>query len=186
VVDISHINSVSVSQDKKTATVGAGIRLGALYTALNNYGLTFHGGICPTVGLGGYVGVGGMCRALRPMHDPSQLALCAGYNIQGRQYGMAVDDVTSMEIVLATGEIVTASSTINHDLWWGARGGGTYGIVVSITINTQVFPRSATVNIQFPNASTRYEVARKYIDWAPRQVVEFGSQINMYRQVIVE
>jgi FAD/FMN-containing dehydrogenase len=106
---------------------------------------------------------------------------CAGYNIQGRQYGMAVDDITSMQIVLATGEIVTASSTVNYDLWWGARGGGTYGIITSITINTQVFPRSATVNIQFPNASTRYEVTRKYIDWAPRQVVEFGSQINMYR-----
>jgi FAD/FMN-containing dehydrogenase len=38
---------------------------------------------------------------------------------------MVVDDVTSMEIVLATGEIVTASPTENYDLWWGARGGGT-------------------------------------------------------------
>lgn len=111
----------------------------------------------------------------------SNLSPHAGYNIQGRQFGMAVDDVTSMQIVLATGEIVTASSTENHDLWWGARGGGTYGIVVSITVNVQVFPRSATINIQYPNSSTRYEVTRKYIDWAPRQVVEFGSQINMYR-----
>jgi len=59
VVDISHINGFSISADRKTATVGAGIRLGALYTGLNEYGVTFHGGICPTVGLGGYVGVGG-------------------------------------------------------------------------------------------------------------------------------
>jgi FAD/FMN-containing dehydrogenase len=103
-----------------------------------------------------------------------------GYNIQGRQFGMAVDDITSMQIVLATGEVVTASETVNHDLWWAARGGGTYGIITSITINTQVFPRSATVNIQYPDASTRYDVTRKYIDWAPRQAVEFGSQINMY------
>lgn len=49
----------------------------------------------------------------------SNLSPHAGYNIQGRQFGMAVDDVTSMQIVLATGEIVTASSTENHDLWWG-------------------------------------------------------------------
>jgi hypothetical protein len=93
---------------------------------------------------------------------------------------MAVDDVTSMQIVLATGEIVTASATSHPDLYWAARGGGTYGIITSITINTQVFPRSATVSIQFPNASTRYDVTRKYIDWAPRQIVELGSQINMY------
>ncbi|KAF4633952.1 hypothetical protein G7Y89_g4163 [Cudoniella acicularis] len=161
VIDLSHINSVNVSQDKTKATVGGGIRLGALYMALNNYGLSFHGGICPTVGLGGYVGVG-------------------GYNMQGRKLGMAVNDVTSLEIVLATGQVATASATENPDLYWAARGGGYYGIITSITINTQVFPRSAMVSIQFPNASTRYEVARKYIDWAPRQVKEFSSQINMY------
>lgn len=59
VVDISYMNSVKISDDRKKATVGAGIRLGALYVHLNQYGVTFHGGICPTVGLGGYVGVGG-------------------------------------------------------------------------------------------------------------------------------
>lgn len=93
---------------------------------------------------------------------------------------MAVDDVTSLQLVLATGELVTASPRRNADLFWAARGGGTYGIITSVTINTQNFPRSATVSIQFPNASTRYEVTRKYIDWAPRQKIELGSQINMY------
>ena len=93
---------------------------------------------------------------------------------------MAVDDITSLQIVLASGQLVTASATSYPDLYWAARGGGTFGIITSITINTQVFPRSATVSIQFPNASTRYDVTRKYIDWAPRQIVEFGSQINMY------
>lgn len=161
VIDITHINNVSISADVKVATVGAGIRLGALYTALNLHGVTFHGGICPTVGLGGYIPVG-------------------GYNMQGRALGMAVDDVTSLDIVLATGNVVTASKTSNPNLFWGARGGGTFGIIVSITVNTVILPRSAMVSIQFPNASTRYEVTRKYIDWAPRQVKEFGSQINMY------
>lgn len=54
VVDISHMNSFEISDDRREATVGAGIRLGALYVRLNQYGVTFHGGICPTVGLGGY------------------------------------------------------------------------------------------------------------------------------------
>lgn len=93
---------------------------------------------------------------------------------------MAVNDVTAMQMVLASGEIITASAKQHPDLFWAARGGGTYGIITSITINTQQFPRSATVAIQFPNASTRYDVARRYIDWAPRQIVQFGSQINMY------
>ena len=60
VIDVSHINSVSISEEKMTATVGDGNRLGSLYTALWEYGLTFHAGICPTVDLEGYAGVGGM------------------------------------------------------------------------------------------------------------------------------
>jgi hypothetical protein len=79
VVDISHINSVSVSKDKKSATVGGGIRLGALYTSLNVYGLTFHGGICPTVGLGGYVGVGGK---LYPLQIQRHVLTCIVYRLQ--------------------------------------------------------------------------------------------------------
>lgn len=59
VVDIAYMNGMKVSADRTQATAGAGIRLGALYVGLHKYGVTFHGGICPTVGLGGYVGVGG-------------------------------------------------------------------------------------------------------------------------------
>src|SRR5918998_5975055 len=51
VIDVSPMRSVSVSGD--VATVGAGARLGHVYDALQEHGLTIPGGTCPTVGVAG-------------------------------------------------------------------------------------------------------------------------------------
>ena len=50
--------------------------------------------------------------------------------------GIAADHVLSMEVVLASGQFVTASSTQNIDLFWALRGGGgsTFGVVTSVTV----------------------------------------------------
>lgn len=100
--------------------------------------------------------------------------------MQMRALGMASDHVLSAKLVLACGDLITVSPSNNPDLFWAIRGGGTYGIIVEATLNILQLPRSAMVSIQYPVKSTRYDVARKYLDWAPRQVKEFGSQINMY------
>ncbi|KAI1365297.1 hypothetical protein F5Y08DRAFT_304565 [Xylaria arbuscula] len=59
VIDVTHIDDVHISEDLATVRAGGGIRLGALYTALDLHNKTFPGGICPTVGLSGYLGSGG-------------------------------------------------------------------------------------------------------------------------------
>ena len=161
VIDLAHIDYVNVASDLSTATVGGGLRLGALYTALDAYNRTFPGGICPGVGMGGYLGVG-------------------GYSMNMRKMGMAVESVTAAKLVMADGTVVTASATSNTDLFWGIRGGGQFGIVTEITVKILQLPRSAMVTISFPNKTTRYDVARKYLDWGPKTVPEFGSQINIY------
>lgn len=65
VIDLGHVNYVNVSSDRSFVTVGAGIRLGALYEALDPSGTTFNGGICPTVGAAGYVAAGGFSLQMR-------------------------------------------------------------------------------------------------------------------------
>lgn len=164
VIDITHIDHVRVSSDKSTAQVGAGIRLGALYTALNLHGRDWPGGICPTVGLSGFLGAG-------------------GFNMQMRTLGMGVDHVLAAKVVLSNGRIVTASPKENPDLFWAIRGGGggSYGIVVEWTLKLSQFPRSAMVQIKWNEPDTRVDLATRFFDWAPRTDPSFMSSVNVYK-----
>ncbi|CAK7230585.1 hypothetical protein SCUCBS95973_007625 [Sporothrix curviconia] len=97
---------------------GAGVQAFEMYEAANQYGVTVVGGEGKTVGvMGGYILGGG--------HSPLSSL-----------YGMAADQVLSMEVVLPSGQFVTASATSNPDLFWALRGGGgsTFGVVTSVTV----------------------------------------------------
>lgn len=161
VIDISHLNYVNVAQDLNSVTVGGGSRLGAMYTALSERGKTVMAGICPSVGIGGYIGVG-------------------GYNMQQRAYGPAVDHLLSAKVVLGDGSLITVSSSSHPDLWFAIRGGGFYGIIVEATFSTTTLPRSAMIAATFPNASTRADVVTKYLNWGPSTDPLFNGQINLY------
>lgn len=50
-------------------------------------------------------------------------------------YGLGVDNMVSCRLVTATGEVITANSEENSDLWWGMRGAGhNFGIVSELTV----------------------------------------------------
>lgn len=160
VIDTSNINHVVPSADLKTATVGGGTKLGAIYSILGRHGITFTGGICPSVGIGGYVNSG-------------------GYNMQMRTEGMAADHIESAKVVLANGDLVTVSATSHPDLWFAMRGGGTFGITAEVVVQTKSLPRSAMFSMNFGN-ETRLEVTQKFLNWASRQDPLFNSQLNLY------
>ncbi|KAL1597926.1 hypothetical protein SLS60_008414 [Paraconiothyrium brasiliense] len=97
---------------------GAGVQAFDLYKAANDKGLVVVGGEGQTVGImGGYIQGGG--------HSPLSSL-----------YGMAADNVLGFEVVTPTGEFLTANSTSNPDLFFALRGGGggTFGIVTSVTV----------------------------------------------------
>ena len=53
------------------------------------------------------------------------------------KYGMAVDNLLSAEVVLASGAVVTASDDTDPDLFWALRGGGgNFGVVTSFEYRT--------------------------------------------------
>lgn len=159
-IDVSTINYVTISSDRNSATIGGGTNLGEIYTKLSKVGKTFLGGICPTVALGGYLGVG-------------------GYNVQQRQYGLAVDQILSFKVVTADGSLINVSPTENPLLWFAARGGGTYGIVVEATVKTLTIPRSAMLSADF-DRNTRLEVVKKWLAWSSNTPAAFTSQLNVY------
>lgn len=98
--------------------VGAGVQAFEAYSFADKNSVIIVGSDCPTVGLAGGYTQGG------------------GHSILSTQYGLAADNVLEWEIVTADGQHLTASPTQNSDLYWALSGGGggTYAVVLSMTI----------------------------------------------------
>ncbi|OBT81769.1 hypothetical protein VE02_09400 [Pseudogymnoascus sp. 03VT05] len=103
--------------DGKAIKMGAGVQGFEAMAAAKTQGLVSIGGECPTVGIAGGYTQGG------------------GHSALSTSFGLGADQTLSFEVVTAKGHLVTASRTQNSDLYWALSGGGggTYGIVVSMT-----------------------------------------------------
>lgn len=131
IIDVTLMNSVSVSGG--VATVGAGARLGDVYAALDEHGITIPAGSCPPVGVAG-------------------LTLGGGLGILGRKYGVTSDRLIGAQIVLADGRILDCDQSHNADLFWALRGagGGNFGVVTSRVFQTVPMPVVTNFHLAWP------------------------------------
>ncbi|OAG43070.1 hypothetical protein AYO21_02689 [Fonsecaea monophora] len=113
-IDLSKIDGVKVAPDRKSVFVGAGAKWGDVYGRLDTQGVSVPGGRISTVGVGG-------------------LTLGGGISFAASRFGLACDNVKSYErVVLADGNIVTATRESHPDLFWALRGAGTnFGVVTT-------------------------------------------------------
>jgi FAD/FMN-containing dehydrogenase len=111
VIDMRHLNKVSVDPETRTALAQPGATSAMLGAAAQPHGLALSTGDTSSVGLGG-------------------LTLGGGIGWMVRQQGLTIDNLLSAEIVTADGDILRASADQNPDLFWALRGGGgNFGIV---------------------------------------------------------
>ena len=147
VVDVSPMRQVTV--ESGFATVGAGVRLGALYDELARHEVTLPAGCGPTVGVAG-------------------LVLGGGIGLLGRAYGLTCDRLQAAQVVLADGRIVDCSEEADADLFWALRGagGGQFGIVTSFVFETVPAPVTNGFDLRWGYADGAALVAA-WQDWAP-------------------
>ncbi|KAJ5542733.1 hypothetical protein N7461_008736 [Penicillium sp. DV-2018c] len=115
VIDLSRMNHVTADVAKKTITAQGGATWKEVDDAGALHGLAAVGGTVNHTGIGG-------------------LTLGGGYGWLSGMYGLTIDNLLSATVVLADGNVVTASATENPDLFWGLRGAGyNFGVVADFT-----------------------------------------------------
>ncbi len=124
----------SPSYTGKAVKLGAGVEIAESYAFAQQHGFVNVGGDCPTVGVaGGYTQGGG------------------GHGPGVSKFGLGADQALEWEVVTGTGEVLIANREKNQDLHWALAGGGggTYGIVSSLTIKVYPDVKSSAASLSF-------------------------------------
>jgi FAD/FMN-containing dehydrogenase len=127
-LDVSRLHSVEIDATARIARVGPGVRSGEFAYVLGNQGLAFpvpHGVSVP---LGGYLLGGGM----------------GWNNTAWKDFGCF--SVRAVEMVLASGERITADPQSYPELFWAARGAGPafFAVVTRYHLDVYPLPRAIT------------------------------------------
>jgi FAD/FMN-containing dehydrogenase len=147
VVDTSLMKRIQVDPANRIARVQAGVRLGELDEATQAFGLAVPAGIVTTTGLAG-------------------LTLGGGIGWLMRKYGLTVDQLLSVELVTADGEVVKASADENPDLFWAVRGAGAnFGVVTEFEFRLNSLGPEVMAGVIFWPMEESANVLRFYRDW---------------------
>jgi FAD/FMN-containing dehydrogenase len=148
VLDMSGLDGISVAANG-VATIGAGARLGQVYTALHACGRTLPAGCGPTVGIAG-------------------LTLGGGIGLLGREHGLTCDRLVGAQVVLADGTVVDCDHDHEPDLFWALRGagGGQFGVVTSLRFDTVPEPMATRIEAHCPDIALE-ELVCAWQAWAP-------------------
>ena len=146
-IDLGLMKGIRVDPEGRTARVQAGVLLGELDRETQEFGLAVPSGIVTHTGLAG-------------------LTLGGGIGWVMRKYGLTIDQLQSVDVVTANGELVRASEDQNADLFWGVRGGGgNFGIVTEFEFKLNPVGPYVMAGPVFWPMEDAAEVLRFYRDW---------------------
>ena len=155
VIDLSRLKGISVDPHTQTARVQPGADWGDLDRETQLHGLATPGGMMSATGVAGFTLGGGM-------------------GFLRRKWGLACDNLVSVEMVTADGKVLTASETENADLFWAIRGGGgNFGVVTSFEFQLHPLgPEIYAAMVVYPaeQTATVLRAWRDFMEHAPDEI----------------
>ncbi|KAL9087508.1 MAG: hypothetical protein Q9165_006619 [Trypethelium subeluteriae] len=148
--------------------VGAGMIAGDVYEIAAKAEYRLVGGECGSVGFAGGYSQGG------------------GHSILNTEYGMAADNVLEWEVVTARGEHLNATPYENSDLYWALSGGGggTYGVVLSVTIKLHPDGPVAGGSLTFNNTDIQNDFFWEAVTLWTHYLPSFTKENNTLQFVV--
>lgn len=160
VIDLAPMRGVRVDPVNRTVQVQGGATLGDIDRETQPSGLAVPVGVVTATGIAG-------------------LTLHGGMGWLTRKYGLTIDNLISVDIVNADGEVRRASETKHPDLFWAVRGGGgNFGIVTSFEFRAHpVGPDVWFSVIIYPASQARrvMRFAREFMRQAPEELMVLAT-----------
>ena len=112
-IDLSLMKQIQVDAEARTVRAQGGVLWGEFNNATAAHGLATTGGVISTTGIAG-------------------LTLGGGLGWMMATHGLAVDNLQSVELVTAAGDVLSVTADDHPDLFWALRGGGgNFGVAAS-------------------------------------------------------
>jgi FAD/FMN-containing dehydrogenase len=148
-IDLSGLREVTVDVEGKLVHAGGGCLLGTVDAATAEHGLIVPAGIMSETGVAG-------------------LALGGGIGWFSRKHGLTCDQFVSLELVLASGEVIEVSADQHPELFWALKGGGgNFGIVTRFTFRAYEFGPMMRIGVSLYEPEHAAQALRGYAALVP-------------------
>ncbi len=157
-IDCSGMTAVRVDPSAQRARVEPGATLADVDHETQAFGLATPLGFVSETGIAG-------------------LTLGGGFGYLSRTFGMTVDNLRSVDIVTADGELLHASAEENPDLFWAVRGGGgNFGVVTSFEFDLHEVGPEVLAGLIIHPADDAHDVVCHWRDY----VTEIPDELTVW------
>jgi FAD/FMN-containing dehydrogenase len=148
-IDLSGMRAVTVDPERMLVHVDGGCLLGDVDQATAPHGLIVPAGIMSETGVGG-------------------LSLGGGIGWFSRKHGLTCDQFVSLQLVVASGEVIEVSAHQHPELFWALRGGGgNFGVVTRFTFRAHRFGPMMRVSVSLYEPEDAAQALREYASVVP-------------------
>ncbi|QOS98312.1 FAD-binding oxidoreductase [Brevibacterium sp. JNUCC-42] len=165
IIDVSEMNKIRLDHKRNLAYVQTGAQLGELYQQLWKNRVTVPAGTAADVGVAG-------------------LTLGGGIGLLSRQYGLTLDHLQAVNMIVASGKkgakLIKANPKQHSDLLWASKGGGggNFGIASSYALRVRPIHSVSIYSITW-RWKDFVKVFDKWQRWAPSVTDRLTSTIEM-------